>query len=79
MRASASEAASSFKDATIFLEKYVSPARHIEVQIVADSHGNVRAFGERDQQSRAQRITGTGGIDDGARGGGRLLHPAELR
>ena len=58
MRASASEAASSFRDATIFLEKYVSPARHIEVQIVADSHGNVRAFGEREcsVQRRNQKL-----------------------
>ncbi len=58
MRASASEAATSFKDATIFLEKYVSPARHIEVQIIADSHGNVRAFGEREcsVQRRNQKL-----------------------
>ena len=58
MRASASEAATSFKDATIFLEKYVSPARHIEVQIVADSHGNVQAFGEREcsVQRRNQKL-----------------------
>ncbi|MDA1010681.1 MAG: ATP-grasp domain-containing protein, partial [Chloroflexi bacterium] len=58
MRASASEAASSFRDATIFLEKYVSPARHIEVQIVADAHGNVRAFGEREcsVQRRNQKL-----------------------
>ncbi|MEX1023189.1 MAG: acetyl-CoA carboxylase biotin carboxylase subunit [Dehalococcoidia bacterium] len=58
MRASASEAATSFKDATIFLEKYVSPARHIEVQIIADAHGNVRAFGEREcsVQRRNQKL-----------------------
>jgi acetyl-CoA carboxylase, biotin carboxylase subunit len=58
MRASGSEAASSFGDATIFLEKYVSPARHIEVQIVADAHGNVRAFGEREcsVQRRNQKL-----------------------
>ncbi|MCK9485280.1 MAG: acetyl-CoA carboxylase biotin carboxylase subunit [Dehalococcoidia bacterium] len=58
MRASAAEAATSFKDATIFLEKYVSPARHIEVQIIADAHGNVRAFGEREcsVQRRNQKL-----------------------
>ncbi len=58
MRASGSEAASSFGDATIFLEKYVSPARHIEVQMVADAHGNVRAFGEREcsVQRRNQKL-----------------------
>ena len=58
MRASGNEAASSFGDATIFLERYVSPARHIEVQIVADAHGNVRAFGERECsiQRRNQKL-----------------------
>ncbi len=58
MRASGSEASSSFGDATIFLEKYVSPARHIEVQMIADAHGNVRAFGERECsiQRRNQKL-----------------------
>lgn len=58
MRASSSEAASTFGDATVFLEKYVSPARHIEVQVMADVHGNVRAFGERECsiQRRNQKL-----------------------
>jgi acetyl-CoA carboxylase biotin carboxylase subunit len=58
MRASGAEAASSFGDARIFLERYVSPARHIEVQIMADAHGNVRAFGERECsiQRRNQKL-----------------------
>jgi acetyl-CoA carboxylase biotin carboxylase subunit len=58
MRASGSEAASSFGDATIFLEKLVAPARHIEVQIMADAHGNVRAYGEREcsVQRRNQKL-----------------------
>jgi len=58
MRASGSEAQSSFGDATIFLERYVSPARHIEVQIMADAHGNVAAFGERECsiQRRHQKL-----------------------
>ena len=58
MRASGSEASTSFGDATIFLEKYVSPARHIEVQMIADAHGNVRAFGERECsiQRRNQKL-----------------------
>ncbi|MCC6237226.1 MAG: acetyl-CoA carboxylase biotin carboxylase subunit [Dehalococcoidia bacterium] len=58
MRASGAEAASSFGDATIFLERYVSPARHIEVQVMADAHGNVRAYGEREcsVQRRNQKL-----------------------
>ncbi|MBM3139874.1 MAG: acetyl-CoA carboxylase biotin carboxylase subunit [Chloroflexi bacterium] len=58
MRASGSEAASTFGDATIFLEKYVSPARHVEVQVMADAHGNARAFGERECsiQRRNQKL-----------------------
>jgi acetyl-CoA carboxylase, biotin carboxylase subunit len=58
MRQAGSEAQSSFGNATIFLEKYVNPARHIEVQIMADSHGNVRTFGERECsiQRRHQKV-----------------------
>ena len=58
MRVASSEASSSFGNATIFLERFVSPARHIEVQIIADSHGNVSAFGEREcsVQRRNQKV-----------------------
>ena len=58
MRASGAEAASSFGDATIFLERYVSPARHIEVQLMADAHGNVLTYGEREcsVQRRNQKL-----------------------
>ena len=54
----ANEAASAFGDATIFLEKFVTGARHIEVQIMADAYGNVVAFGERDCsiQRRNQKL-----------------------
>ena len=58
MRASGSEAATTFGDATIFFERYVSPARHIEVQIMADAHGHVRTYGEREcsVQRRHQKV-----------------------
>jgi urea carboxylase len=47
-----------FKDAGLYLEKYVERARHIEVQIFGDGQGNVIALGERDcsVQRRNQKI-----------------------
>ncbi len=58
MRQAASEAQSSFGNPTIFLERYISPVRHIEVQIIADSHGTVTTFGERECsiQRRHQKV-----------------------
>ena len=52
------EAASAFGDGTVFLERYVDRSRHVEVQIFADTHGNVVPFGERECsiQRRHQKI-----------------------
>jgi acetyl-CoA carboxylase biotin carboxylase subunit len=52
------EAKSSFGDERLIVEKYIQPARHIEVQIMADQHGNVVALGEREcsLQRRHQKI-----------------------
>jgi 3-methylcrotonyl-CoA carboxylase alpha subunit/acetyl-CoA/propionyl-CoA carboxylase biotin carboxyl carrier protein len=52
------EAASSFGDDTILVEKYVEHGRHIEVQVLADSHGNVLHLHERDcsTQRRHQKV-----------------------
>ena len=57
MQASA-EASSAFGNGEIYLERFFSRVRHIEVQIFGDSHGNVRHFGERDcsVQRRHQKI-----------------------
>lgn len=52
------EAASSFGDPTVFLERVVTDARHVEVQIIADAHGTVWAPGVRDcsLQRRNQKV-----------------------
>jgi acetyl-CoA carboxylase biotin carboxylase subunit len=42
------EALSAFGDGTMYIEKYIKNPRHIEVQILADKHGNVLHIGERD-------------------------------
>ena len=42
------ESANAFGDDTMYLEKYVENPRHVEIQIMADSHGNIVSLGERD-------------------------------
>lgn len=52
------EADAAFGDETIYIEKYIENAKHIEVQIIADNHGNVIQLGERDCsiQRRHQKL-----------------------
>ena len=52
------EAQASFGDSRIFIEKYIQQPRHIEIQIMADGHGNVIYLGERECsiQRRHQKI-----------------------
>src|SRR5207245_5034870 len=57
-RAAASEAKSSFADDRIFIEKYIEEPRHIEIQVLGDSHGNIVHLGERECsiQRRHQKV-----------------------
>ena len=48
LQIASSEAESSFGDGTVYLEKYLENPRHVELQILADSFGNVIHLGERD-------------------------------
>ena len=58
MKRAISEATSAFGDGSVFVEKYVSSPRHIEIQIMADSHGNIIHLFEREcsVQRRHQKV-----------------------
>ena len=55
---SSSEAASSFGDARVFVEKFIEQPRHIEIQLIADAHGNALYLNEREcsVQRRHQKV-----------------------
>ena len=58
MQRAISEATSAFGDGSVFIEKYVGSPRHIEIQVMADTHGNILHFFEREcsVQRRHQKV-----------------------
>ena len=70
--AASAEAQAAFGDGSIYLEKMVSPARHVEIQVLCDSVGGVLTLGERECsiQRRHQKLveeSPSAALDDGTR------------
>jgi acetyl-CoA carboxylase biotin carboxylase subunit len=58
MESAANEARAAFGDGTLYMEKFIERARHIEIQVLGDGHGNVLHVGEREcsTQRRHQKL-----------------------
>ncbi len=58
MKSAQTEAEAAFKDSTLYIEKFIEQPRHVEVQVLADHHGNVVHLWERDctLQRRHQKL-----------------------
>ncbi len=67
-----SEAQAAFGDGRLYVERFVSDARHVEVQVLADSHGNVLHLGDRDCSFQTA-------LPKAGRGSPRIRRALELR
>ncbi|HEV3403341.1 MAG TPA: biotin carboxylase N-terminal domain-containing protein [Gaiellaceae bacterium] len=58
LEAAQREAEAAFGDGTVFCERYVERPRHVEIQVLADAHGNIASLGERECsiQRRHQKV-----------------------
>jgi acetyl-CoA carboxylase, biotin carboxylase subunit len=58
LRTASSEATSSFGSGVVYLEKYLTKVRHVEIQFIGDTHGNIAHLGERECsiQRRHQKL-----------------------
>ncbi|WP_040834918.1 acetyl-CoA carboxylase biotin carboxylase subunit [Nocardia brevicatena] len=80
-RVASAEAAASFGDGTVFLERYVEDAKHVEVQILGDRHGHRVHLGEREcsVQYRYQKVVEESPCAALPEASRALLHAAALK
>jgi acetyl-CoA carboxylase biotin carboxylase subunit len=79
--AASAEAAQAFGDGRLFLERFVAQARHVEVQLLADKHGNVIHLGDRDctLQRRYQKLVEEAPAPSLPAGAGEVMRESATR